>query len=156
VLLWAAKAEVQLGQVQTTCDWSRTSVALAREQHGHGAQVCIPEICNSVQCDQALRLTLQLIKANSSDAEAYCIRGLALFLRCFSHCLRHFPVVFYIPLHDSYDFDQALKHLKEALRLDPDLPAAQQAFKRTRAVQVPSVQGLQAREACSRYRVRYA
>ena len=49
---------------------------------------------------QALRLTLQLIKADKTNAEAYAIRGMALFL--------------------SADYDQGLKHLKESLRLDPD------------------------------------
>jgi tetratricopeptide (TPR) repeat protein len=42
----------------------------------------------------------QVIKNDSSDAEAYGIRGMALFL--------------------SADYDQAMKHLKEGLRLDPD------------------------------------
>ena len=45
-------------------------------------------------CDQALRLTLQIIKSDPSHTEAYATRGLALFL--------------------SGDFDQAAKHLKES------------------------------------------
>ena len=53
---------------------------------------------------QALRLTLQLIKADKTNAEAYAIRGMALFL--------------------SADYDQGLKHLKESLRLDPDARSA--------------------------------
>ena len=65
--------------------------------------------------DQALRLTLQVIKGDSSNVEAYSIRGMALFL--------------------SADYDQAMKHLKEALRLDPDARYAAGGFKRVRKVE---------------------
>eukprot|EP00958_Prasinococcus_capsulatus_P005877 scaffold567_cov384-Prasinococcus_capsulatus_cf.AAC.9 len=52
------------------------------------------------QCDRAVRILLGTIKADQSNAEAYKVRGLAL-------CL-------------SGDVDQSQKHIKEALRLDPD------------------------------------
>eukprot|EP00996_Jenningsia_fusiforme_P004724 NODE_557_length_2105_cov_22.345331_g513_i0.p1 GENE.NODE_557_length_2105_cov_22.345331_g513_i0~~NODE_557_length_2105_cov_22.345331_g513_i0.p1 ORF type:complete len:493 (+),score=106.65 NODE_557_length_2105_cov_22.345331_g513_i0:498-1976(+) len=64
--------------------------------------------------DRALRLTLQLIKSDSSNEEAYCVRGQAL-------CL-------------SGDFDQAAKHLSEALRLNPDNNEAARTAKMIRKV----------------------
>jgi tetratricopeptide (TPR) repeat protein len=61
---------------------------------------CIPADC----CDSFFFTPWvwcpQVIKNDSGNAEAYGIRGMALFL--------------------SADYDQALKHLKEGLRLDPD------------------------------------
>lgn len=66
-------------------------------------------------CDRALRLTLQVIRADSQNAEAYAVRGIALFL--------------------SKDLDQAVKHLTEAIRLNPDDHEAARAFKRARKVQ---------------------
>ena len=61
------------------------------------------------RCDRATRATLSVIREDDSNARAYATRGHAL-------CL-------------SDDFDQGLKHLKEALRLDPDDADAQRAFR---------------------------
>mmetsp|Transcript_3798 Transcript_3798/g.9846 ORF Transcript_3798/g.9846 Transcript_3798/m.9846 type:complete len:591 (-) Transcript_3798:217-1989(-) len=67
------------------------------------------------QCDQAIRRTRELIKENPSDASALTVRGQAFYLNC--------------------DFDQAWKHLSEALRLDPDDAMTQGAAKKARKVQ---------------------
>ena len=60
--------------------------------------------------DRALKLTLQVIRADKYSVEAYALRGLAL-------CLKG-------------DFDQGTKHLKEALRLDPDSADAAPVLRR--------------------------
>lgn len=57
------------------------------------------------KCDRAISTTLQLLKANDRHADAYAVRGEALF-------------------HNN-DLDQAVKHMRECLRLDPDHPDAQ-------------------------------
>ena len=62
------------------------------------------------RCDRATRAALSVIREDEGNAQAYATRGHAL-------CL-------------SDDFDQGLKHLKEALRLDPDGADAQRAFRR--------------------------
>ena len=51
-------------------------------------------------CDQPLRTTRELIKANPNFVQAYVLRAKALLF--------------------SSDLDQSAKHLREALRLDPD------------------------------------
>ena len=51
-------------------------------------------------CDRALRTTREVIKGHPNITKAYVLRGQALLL--------------------AADFDQATKHLREALRLDPD------------------------------------
>ena len=55
------------------------------------------------------RATLSVIREDAGNVSAYAARGHAL-------CL-------------SDDFDQGVKHLKEALRLDPDCAEAQRAFR---------------------------
>ena len=64
------------------------------------------------RCDRAVRSTLSVIKNSTGNVvvQAYAIRGHAL-------CL-------------SDDFDQGLKHLREALRLDPDHALAQSFFRK--------------------------
>mmetsp|Transcript_3684 Transcript_3684/g.13252 ORF Transcript_3684/g.13252 Transcript_3684/m.13252 type:complete len:599 (+) Transcript_3684:84-1880(+) len=66
------------------------------------------------QCDRAVRILLGTIKADQSNAEAYKVRGLAL-------CL-------------SGDVDQSQKHIKEALRLDPDDGEALRWFRLVKAL----------------------
>ena len=61
------------------------------------------------RCDRATRATLSVIREDAGNVSAYAARGHAL-------CL-------------SDDFDQGVKHLKEALRLDPDCAEAQRAFR---------------------------
>ena len=62
------------------------------------------------RCDRAMRLTLQVIRNDPSNVNAYAVRGHALCLKV--------------------DFDQGMKHLKESLRLDPDHAEAQQLHRR--------------------------
>lgn len=62
------------------------------------------------RCDRAMRLTLQVIRGDPSNVQAYAIRGLALCLKV--------------------DFDQGMKHLKESLRLDPDHAESQRLHRR--------------------------
>ena len=62
------------------------------------------------RCDRAMRLTLQVIRGDPSNVQAYAIRGHALCLKV--------------------DFDQGIKHLKESLRLDPDHGEAQRLHRR--------------------------
>ena len=62
------------------------------------------------RCDRALRLSLQVIRAEPSNVHAYAVRGHALCLKT--------------------DFDQGMKHLKESLRLDPDHREAQSLHRR--------------------------
>jgi DnaJ family protein C protein 7 len=62
------------------------------------------------RCDRAMRLTLQVIRNDPSNVQAYAVRGHALCLKV--------------------DFDQGMKHLKESLRLDPDHAEAQRLHRR--------------------------
>jgi DnaJ family protein C protein 7 len=67
------------------------------------------------QCDKAIMLTLQILKNDEQNTEALRVRGRALFF--------------------SGDVDQGVRHLRECLRLDPDLKAAGHDLKMMRAVQ---------------------
>ena len=49
------------------------------------------------RCDRAMKLTLQVIRADSGSVEAYAVRGHALCLKV--------------------DFDQGMKHLKEGRKV---------------------------------------
>lgn len=113
VLLAAAKAEVQLGK----CDQALRLVSRIYHLFHFACQSApLAKPTNGPFCPCAfVSQTLQLIKSNSGNAEAYAVRGLALFL--------------------SVDYDQALKNLKEALRLDPDDQMARATFKRCKHVQ---------------------
>lgn len=66
-------------------------------------------------CDRPLRTCTELIKADANAAEAYVLRATALMY--------------------SSDLDQARKHLREALRLDPDHPEGGRALKRVRKLE---------------------
>lgn len=66
-------------------------------------------------CDRALRTTRDLIKSDANISKAYSLRGVALFF--------------------SADLDQAQKHVREALRLDPDDTEAQHLMKRLRKLE---------------------
>ena len=66
-------------------------------------------------CDRALRTCTEVIKRDSNAAEAYVLRAVALMY--------------------SSDLDQARKHLREALRLDPDHPEGGRALKRVRKLE---------------------
>ena len=66
-------------------------------------------------CDRALRTTRDIIKLHPNISEAYVLRGMALLL--------------------SADMEQAQRHFKEALRLDPDDNEAGRAMKRARKLQ---------------------
>ena len=66
-------------------------------------------------CDRALRTTREVIKAHPNISEAYVLRGIALLF--------------------SADLDQAQKHLREALRLDPDAAEAGRAMKKARKLE---------------------
>jgi len=66
-------------------------------------------------CDGPLRTTLQVIKRDPNVSEAYMLRGVALMLNA--------------------DLDQAQKHLREALRLDPDDKEAGQTMKKVRKLE---------------------
>jgi len=66
-------------------------------------------------CDGPLRTTLQVIKRDPNVPEAYMLRGVALMLNA--------------------DLDQAQKHLREALRLDPDDREAAQSIKKVRKLE---------------------
>mmetsp|Transcript_26419 Transcript_26419/g.36494 ORF Transcript_26419/g.36494 Transcript_26419/m.36494 type:complete len:463 (-) Transcript_26419:166-1554(-) len=64
---------------------------------------------------QALRLTLTVISSDTQNAEAYYIRGEALYL--------------------TMNLDQGKKHFQEALRLNPDHSKSIAAFKRIRNIE---------------------
>lgn len=69
-------------------------------------------------CDQALRTTRELIKANPNGEgaiKAYVLRAKALLF--------------------SSDLEQSAKHLREALRLDPDAAEAGRALKKVRKLE---------------------
>lgn len=66
-------------------------------------------------CDRALRTTRDVIKAHPNTSEAYVLRGMALLF--------------------SAEIDQAQKHLREALRLDPDDVEAGRAMKKARKLE---------------------
>ena len=67
------------------------------------------------RCDRALRVTREVIKADANQPLPYVLRATALMY--------------------SKDLDQASKHLREALRLDPDLQEAQQGMKKVRKLE---------------------
>jgi len=73
--------------------------------------------------DRAQRLTLQVLKSDSGNADAYALRG-AAFLQ-------------------AGDFTQAQAHLKEALRLAPDASDAASLFRRAKKVQAATEAGRQ-------------
>ena len=66
-------------------------------------------------CDGPLRTTLQVIKRDPNIPEAYMLRGMALMFNA--------------------DLDQAQKHLREALRLDPDGQEAGRTIKKVRKLE---------------------
>lgn len=63
-------------------------------------------------CDSAISLTLRIIKKDDKNAEAFYVRGLALFY--------------------AGDMEQGVKHLKESLRLDPDQSVVAHSLKSLR------------------------
>uniref|UniRef100_A0A7S2RN34 Uncharacterized protein n=1 Tax=Rhizochromulina marina TaxID=1034831 RepID=A0A7S2RN34_9STRA len=65
-------------------------------------------------CDRALRLTLQVLRADKANGMALRVRAQAMYL--------------------SEEFDQAKDLLKEALRLDPDNPEAKELFRLNKTV----------------------
>ena len=65
--------------------------------------------------DRALRTTRDVIKSDPNISDAYMLRGEALLL--------------------SSDLDQASRHLREALRLDPDNSAAGRTMKKVRKLE---------------------
>lgn len=69
--------------------------------------------------DRAQRLTLQLIKRDNTLPRAFVLRGLAFF--------------------QSGDFEQADRHLREALRLDIDCQEAVRAVKQARGASSSSL-----------------
>ena len=66
-------------------------------------------------CDRALRITREIIRGNENLTEPYVLRSLALML--------------------TGDLDQAQKHLRAALRLNPDDIEAQREIKRVRRLE---------------------
>jgi tetratricopeptide (TPR) repeat protein len=64
---------------------------------------------------QTQRLTLQLIRENADDVDAYTLRGMALYL--------------------CDNVDQAVHHFKEALRRDPEHKKAMKQLKTVRGLQ---------------------
>jgi tetratricopeptide (TPR) repeat protein len=64
---------------------------------------------------RAMRMTLQLLRTDSANAEAYAVHGKALYLNA--------------------DFPQAEKYLHQALRLNPDLSNEGKVLKQVRKVQ---------------------
>jgi len=72
-------------------------------------------------CDRALRTTLQVIKAHPNVSKAYVLRAHAL--------------LFSADLDERSPLDQAQKHLREALRLDPDDSEGAKAMKKVRKLE---------------------
>lgn len=66
-------------------------------------------------CDQALRTTREVIKANPQQPQAYVLRAIALMY--------------------AEDLEQSTKHLREALRLDPDEHEAGRTLKKVRKLE---------------------
>uniref|UniRef100_A0A7S3YJR9 Anaphase-promoting complex subunit 11 n=1 Tax=Lotharella globosa TaxID=91324 RepID=A0A7S3YJR9_9EUKA len=66
------------------------------------------------RCDYALSRSLTIIRAKKKCVDAYVVRAWAMYLR--------------------RDFDQALKHCREALRLDPDFAEARNLYKKVKIV----------------------
>jgi tetratricopeptide (TPR) repeat protein len=100
-------------------------------------------------CDQALRTTRELIKANPNGEgaiKAYVLRAKAplYLLWPYSPCTgaalltlrtsHFFQLTSYCvqALLFSSDLEQSAKHLREALRLDPDAAEAGRALKKVR------------------------
>eukprot|EP00232_Nephroselmis_pyriformis_P027910 CAMPEP_0182872808 /NCGR_PEP_ID=MMETSP0034_2-20130328/11940_1 /TAXON_ID=156128 /ORGANISM="Nephroselmis pyriformis, Strain CCMP717" /LENGTH=610 /DNA_ID=CAMNT_0025005417 /DNA_START=77 /DNA_END=1906 /DNA_ORIENTATION=- len=93
--------------------------ALAAEVYSKtrsAAVACWVARCDVAQgrCDAAVRMLQQVIKADKSFTEAYVVRGRALYF--------------------SGDMGQAIAHVREALRQEPDLSGAQKLLKLIRQV----------------------
>mmetsp|Transcript_47687 Transcript_47687/g.91073 ORF Transcript_47687/g.91073 Transcript_47687/m.91073 type:complete len:605 (+) Transcript_47687:76-1890(+) len=116
------KSRLMLAEAQAAC---------ARGEYALSLQ-CLQEILNPrsppvvVVCagwahlgtgdvDRAMRMGLGVLKQDASHLEAYRLCSKALYLKG--------------------DFDQATKHLRQVLNLNPDDSAAGQEFKRLRTVQ---------------------
>ena len=74
--------------------------------------------------DRALSITLGLLRADSSNVAAYCVRAEALFV--------------------CEEFNNATRLLKQALRMDPDNAGAKLAFRRAKNMQQQMVHGAHA------------
>jgi len=89
--------------------------ALAQETGAASFQLLVARALVAMgNCDRAIGMTLRMIKSNESNADAYAVRGQALLF--------------------NGDMDQSVKHLREALRLDPDHSEAQKAHKKAKVV----------------------
>ena len=96
------KAKATFGSLLSKTSSLRVVLAAARTELGMG------------QVDRALRLSLQVSRADSKNAEAYEIRGRATFL--------------------NGDFDAALLLFRESARLDPDLESNKVAIRMVKTV----------------------
>ncbi len=130
----AAPLRTDLAEVETLCGWqAEGEAAISHGEHAtaraffanmlsrtnaHATRLWLTRAELGLGlCDRALRTTREVIKADPMVPTAYVLRGLAL--------------LFGGDLEDG-NLDQAAKHLKEALRLDPDHPEAGRAIKKAR------------------------
>ena len=106
--LWMTRAELALGR----CDRAlRVTREVIKADANQGA-IRTAQLRHS---HRAIRLHSQVIKADANQPLPYVLRATALMY--------------------SKDLDQASKHLREALRLDPDLQEAQQGMKKVRKLE---------------------
>mmetsp|Transcript_6797 Transcript_6797/g.17388 ORF Transcript_6797/g.17388 Transcript_6797/m.17388 type:complete len:587 (-) Transcript_6797:22-1782(-) len=123
VALQAAAEEGR--EAQERADWGaalRCYEALSEETGAQCFQLLVARsLVQQGLCDRAISITLRLIKGSEGNADAYAVRGQALLY--------------------NGDLDQSVKHLREALRLDPDHSDAQRVFKRAKVVADSSAKG---------------
>ena len=109
-------------------DWDTAAAAYEEASRRTGAASIALRLASSElrrgNADRAQRVTLQILRADSSNADAYALRGAAYL--------------------QTGDFTQATAHLKEALRLAPDASDAAALFRRLKKVQASTEAGRQA------------
>ena len=115
-------------QASDSGDWATAAAAFEEASRRSGAaSIALRHASAELRrgnADRAQRVTLQVLRADSSNADAYALRGAAYL--------------------QAGDFAQALAHLKEALRLAPDASDAAALFRRLKKVQAATEAGRQA------------
>jgi DnaJ family protein C protein 7 len=115
-------------QASDAGDWTTAAAAYEEASRRSGAaSIALRHAAAELRrgnADRVQRLTLQVLRADSSNADAYALRGAAYL--------------------QTGDFTQAMAHLKEALRLAPDASDAAALFRRLKKVQASTEAGRQA------------
>ena len=112
---WQAEGEAAMGQGEYSVARAFFANTLQKTNAPRTRlSLCRAELALGL-CDPVLRTCRELIKADGNAVEAYVLRAVALLY--------------------SHDLEQARKHLREALRLDPDHPEGARTLKLVRKLE---------------------